>query len=68
MKGDIMKLSEYPDVLTIYELMEILHIGKNNAYKLVKENKIHSHRIGRCYRIPKSCVYDYLKSAQYGNI
>lgn len=61
-------LRDYPDVLTIQDLMQILHIGKNMAYHLVKENIIKAHRIGRCYRIPKCCVYDYLKSAQYGNI
>lgn len=63
-----MQLKQYPDVLTINDLMQILHIGKNTAYYLVKKNIIHAHRIGRCYRIPKCCVYDYLKSAQYGNI
>lgn len=63
-----MQLKEYPDVLTIQDLSQILHIGKNLAYRLVKENIIHAHRIGRCYRIPKCCVENYLKSAQYGNI
>lgn len=59
-----MLLKDCPDVLTIQDLMEVLHIGKNTAYRLVKENTIRSHRIGRCYRIPKCCVFDYLKSAQ----
>lgn len=63
-----MQLKEYPDVLKIQDLMDILHIGKNSAYRLVKENIIHSHKIGRCYRIPKCCVLNYLKSAQYGNV
>lgn len=63
-----MQLREYPEVLTIQDLMELLHIGKNTAYRLVRENIIHAHRIGRCYRIPKCCVFDYLKSAQYCNI
>ena len=59
-----MQLSKYPDVLTIEDLMEILHIGKNSAYRIVKENIICSHKIGRCYRIPKCCMIDYLNSAQ----
>lgn len=63
-----MQLKEYPDVLTIYDLMDILHIGKNLAYRLVKDNIISSHKIGRCYRIPKCCVEIYLKSAQYKKI
>ena len=63
-----MHLKDYPDVLTITDLMSILHISKNSAYKLIKENVIHAHRIGRQYRIPKLCVLNYLKSAQYGII
>jgi excisionase family DNA binding protein len=63
-----MQLKDYPDVLTVADLMDILKIGKNKAYELINKNIIHSHRIGRCFRIPKCCVYDYLKSAQYGNI
>lgn len=63
-----MQLREYPDVLTVQDIAYILHIGKNKAYYLVKENIIHSHRIGRCYRIPKDCLLIYLKSAQFGNI
>lgn len=63
-----MHLKDYPDVLTVTDLMEILKIGKNKAYWLIKNNVIHAHRIGRCLRIPKCCVQNYLKSAQYGNI
>lgn len=61
-------LKDYPDVLTVQDLMQILHIGKNTAYRLVQKKIIKSHRVGRCYRIPKCCVFDYLKSAQYNNI
>ena len=63
-----MQLKDFSDVLTIQELMQILKIGKNTAYRLVKEKIIPAHRIGRHYKIPKICVYNYLKSAQYGNI
>lgn len=63
-----MQLREYPDILTIEDIMQILKIGKNTAYNLVKQNIIHSHKIGRCYRIPKTCLLNYLKSAEYKNI
>ena len=67
-KGAIMQLREYPDVLTIQDLMQILKIGKNTAYQLVKENIIPSHKIGRCYRIPKCFVVAFLKSARSSKI
>ena len=40
------------------ELM--LGICRKNAYLLVKQNKIHSARVGRSYKIPKLCVVEYL--------
>lgn len=60
-----MSLTAYPDVLTIQDLMAILHIGKNAAYRLVQEGIIKAHKIGRIYRIPKICLNDYLQSARY---
>ena len=47
------KYRKYDDVLTVEELMDYLAIGKNTAYKLLKEEKIKSFRIGTVYKIPK---------------
>ena len=63
-----MQLREYPDVLTIQDLMQIFQIGKNTAYQLVKEKIIPSHKIGRSYRIPKCYVVAFLKSARSNKI
>ena len=41
-------------------LQEMLGICRKNAYLLVKQNKIHSARVGRSYKIPKLCVVEYL--------
>lgn len=58
-------LNEYPDVLTVQQLAEILCIGEAAAYRLVKERTIGSVRMGRTIRIPKVCVVDYLNAARY---
>lgn len=50
----------YPDVVTIDELAEMLHVGRSAAYTLVKENKIRSIRVGKKYIIPKIFVINYL--------
>ena len=39
-------LSDYSDVLNPDDLIKILSVGKNTVYKLLKENTIHSVRIG----------------------
>ncbi len=51
---------EYPDIITIPQLTDMLQIGKNTAYELVANNEIKSIRIGRIYKIPKQNVIDYL--------
>lgn len=58
-------LNEYPDVMTVRQLAQALHIGMNSAYALLSSKTIGSRRIGKKYIIPKSCVIDYLQSARY---
>ena len=60
-----MNLREYPDVLTVFDVASILKLGKNTAYKLVKNGTIKSHKIGKIYRIPKICLQEYLQSAKF---
>ena len=51
---------EYPDVLDIVKMCELLNVGVKSAYKLLRQNKIAHLKIGRSYRIPKANVIDYL--------
>lgn len=48
-------------VLSAKDLAQILNIGINNAYALVREGQIHSVRIGRQYRIPLVALKSYLE-------
>jgi excisionase family DNA binding protein len=54
-------LNKYNDVLTVEELCEVLRIGKNTAYRLLKSNEINSVKIGKIYKIPKKSVRKYLE-------
>ena len=54
------KLENYQDILIFDELVEILNIGENTAYNLLKNNKIYSKKIGREYKIPKICIINYI--------
>lgn len=52
---------DYPDVVRVYQLKKMLpKTGKNKIYKLLKDKKIHSKRIGRDYYIPKVSIINYL--------
>lgn len=63
-------LKNYPDILVFDELVEILSIGINTTYELLKQKKIYSKKIGKEYKIPKLCVIDYIynkKENDYSN-
>lgn len=51
---------EYPDVVSITQLSEMLHISEKTAYRLLQDNKIAHFKIGRVYRIPKVNVLFYM--------
>lgn len=51
----------YPDIVDITQMRKMLGgIGVTLAYKLLKQRKIKSLKIGRKYKIPKSCIIEYL--------
>lgn len=58
-------LKEYPDVLTVEQVAQVLNIGINAAYRLVNSQEIGYRRIGKSIRVPKVCVVDYLVSSRY---
>jgi excisionase family DNA binding protein len=63
-----MKLKDYPDVLTVKQLAQVLGVGKNTAYELVRVNAVSHLKVGRKYLIPKRCVVDYLNSSRYNKM
>ena len=63
------RLDNYPDILSAYQCMEILNLGKNSVYKLIKNNIIPSFRMagGRKYLIPKKGLADFIESMCYND-
>lgn len=57
-----MNTETYNELITIEELCEILVIGKNTAYRLLKAKEIPAFRIGRIWKIPRTSVTDYIKT------
>ncbi len=53
-------LKDDPDVMNAEQVCEVLGIGMKTCYKLLKEGKITSLKIGRAYRIPKAHLFSYL--------
>lgn len=60
----------YPDVVTVPQVMEMLHIGKTKTYRLLKTGQIKSKKDeSGYYIIPKIAVIDYvLKDENQANV
>lgn len=52
---------ETNELLTIDELCQILHIGKNTAMNLINEGRIKAIKPGRKWIIPLTALNDYIK-------
>lgn len=52
--------SEYPEIISVEQMMEMLQIGKVLAYRMVEEKTVKSAKIGREYKIIKKSVIDLL--------
>ena len=64
-KGELRELyqmmfPEYPDIVTVKELREMLGIIRKLAYKLIDYGYIHAVKIGTTLKIPKISVINYV--------
>lgn len=55
----IREVENYPDVVSVEQLQEMLSVGKNTAYNLISSKAIKSFKIGRKIKIPKACILEY---------
>ena len=56
--------AEYDDIVSIEDVMKMLHIGRSNVYKLFREKEIKHIRIGVKYIIPKKSIVEYIEKNQ----
>ncbi|ESU32671.1 DNA-binding protein [Bacillus sp. 17376] len=62
MKISNQRLDSFPDILTVMELKEMLGIGREQAYELVKAKNFPVRRIGRRIIIYKPNLIKWLES------
>ena len=51
---------DYPDVVSVAQLSEMLSISEKTVYRLVKSNRIAFFKIGRAYKFAKVHIFNYL--------
>ena len=54
-------LKEYPDVLDVKQVSEVLGVSAKTVYRLIRNGTFASLKIGREFRIPKVIVMKYIK-------
>jgi len=60
---------DYPDVVNIKQLCKMLGgISEKTGYRLLHSGEIKFFTIGRCVRIPKIHVIDYISAAETENV
>lgn len=59
-KNNHIVLKDYPDVMDIEQMCQILSVSTKTGYKLIREGKIACLKIGRSFRIPKANIKKYL--------
>ena len=57
--------NNYPDVMTPQLVAEALGVNVKSVYALIRDQVLGCKRIGRKYIIPKICLQQYVRSAQY---
>lgn len=56
-------LRGYPEVLSVAQVCQILQIGRQGVYRLLRDSDIKHIRVGNKYIIPKKSVVDFLSTA-----
>lgn len=51
------------DFVSIEEMCEILEIGRNTAYHLLRSKQIAAFRLGKNWRIPRKSLYDFIEKS-----
>lgn len=60
MDEDNKVFSEYDDIVSIDDIMKMLHIGRSNVYKLLRNKEIKHIRVGVKYIVPKANVIEFI--------
>lgn len=55
-----MMFKNYPDVVSVAQLSEMLSVSEKTVYRMVKDNRIGFFKIGRTYKFSKVHIFNYL--------
>ncbi len=53
---------QFPALLTPLEVMDILGVGKNTVYRLLKSGELQGFRVGRSWRVTEESLNEFMIS------
>ena len=53
--------NQYPDLLTVEEACEIMHMSRNTLYELLRNKDIKAFQVNRIWKIPREAVEEYCR-------
>ena len=56
----------YPDVMTVQQVRQALGIGRTAVYRLLESHELECFMIGNAYKIPKTCLIDFVRKNSKG--
>lgn len=59
-----MMFPDYPDIVTVRQLTEMLGISRTMAYSLIADGEIQAVMIGISYKIPKVSVINFVMNGK----
>ena len=57
---------DYPDVMTVQQVRLALGIGRTAVYRLLESHEIECFMIGNAYKIPTTCLIDFVRKNSKG--
>lgn len=63
MERSTFMLEEYPPIMSVEEVCEVLRMGYNAIYDLLNSGELKAFRNGRCWRIPRLAVEEYIRES-----
>ena len=55
-----MMFPEYPDIVTVRQLRDMLGISRQLAYDLIADGEVQAIKIGNSFKIPKASVINFV--------
>lgn len=56
--------NEYPDVLNVSDIQELLGIGRKQAYELVHSEQFHVIKVGKRIKVSKNILINWIEGGK----